>query len=163
MLIPHTRGFCQLHREIFFTSLEGVVLVPETYEGVLPLYYTLLGTWLMILTHGEVSLEISVPLRNVLDAFNPLRNVFRVFMSSTQLRVFLSCLDAILNFILHFLPSCLFNFFSNDYQPYPFSFFLFLFIFLIFSHYLQLSNFHLFSLQILSTSLSLPHNLIFSS
>ena len=69
----------------------------------------------MILTHGEVSLEISVPLRNVLDAFNPLRNVFRVFMSSTQLRVFLSCLDAILNFILHFLPSCLFKFFSNDY------------------------------------------------
>ena len=28
VLIPLTMGFCQLHEEIFFTILEGVVLVP---------------------------------------------------------------------------------------------------------------------------------------
>ena len=59
----------------------------------------------MMLTHGGVSLGIYVPPRNVLDAFNPLGNVLRVFVSFTQLRVFLSYLDAFLNFLLHFLPS----------------------------------------------------------
>ena len=59
----------------------------------------------MILTHKEVSLGIFVPPRNVLHAFNPLGNALRVFVSITQLRLFLSFLDAFLNFLLHFLPS----------------------------------------------------------
>ena len=58
----------------------------------------------MVLTHRGVSLLVSNPPRDVLDAFNPLRNVLRVFVSFTQLRVFLSFLDAFLNFLLHFLP-----------------------------------------------------------
>ena len=59
----------------------------------------------MIVTHEGVPLGISVPPMNVLDAFNPLGSVLRVFMSFTKLRVFLSFLDAFLNFLLHFLPS----------------------------------------------------------
>ena len=59
----------------------------------------------MILTHEGVSLGISFPPTNVLDAFNPLGSVLRVFMSFTQLRVFLSFSYTFLNFLLHFLPS----------------------------------------------------------
>jgi len=59
----------------------------------------------VVLTHGEVSLVISDPLRDVLNAFNPLGNVLGVLVSFTQLRVFLLFLGAFLNFLLHFLPS----------------------------------------------------------
>ena len=48
----------------------------------------------MILTHGGVSLGISILSRNVLDAFHPLGNVLRVFVSFTQLKVFMLYLDA---------------------------------------------------------------------
>ena len=59
----------------------------------------------MVFTHGEVSLVISDPLRDVFNAFNPLGNVLGVLVSFTQLRVFLLFLGAFLNFLLHFLPS----------------------------------------------------------
>ena len=44
----------------------------------------------MILTQKGVFLGISVPSRNVLDACNPIRNALKVFMSFTQLKVFMS-------------------------------------------------------------------------
>ena len=77
------------------------------------LYFT--GDSLIILTHEGVSLGISILPRNVLNAFNSLWNVLRVFVSFIQLRVFLSLLYAFLNFLLHFLlsgnPLGIFDFF----------------------------------------------------
>ena len=66
------------------------------------LYFT--GNLVDGLNHRGVSLLVSNPPRDVLDAFNPLRNVLKDFVSFTQLRVFLSFLDTFLNFLLHFLP-----------------------------------------------------------
>ena len=59
----------------------------------------------MILTYGGVPLGISILPRNVLDPFNPLESVLRVFVSFTKMRVFLSFWVAFLNFLLHLLPS----------------------------------------------------------
>ena len=56
-------------------------------------------------THKGVSLAIFNPLRDVLDAFNPLGDDSGVLVSFTQLRVLLSFLGVFLNFLLHFLPS----------------------------------------------------------
>ena len=72
MLIPFMRGCYQLHGEISFTTLKGVVFVPWTHGRVLPCYCTLLGIWLMVLIHGGVSLVISDLLKDILDTFNPL-------------------------------------------------------------------------------------------
>ena len=58
--------------KVFLTTLEGVAFVPWIHGGVLPCYCTLLGIWLMVLTHGEFSLVISDMMRDVLNAFNPL-------------------------------------------------------------------------------------------
>ena len=51
---------------------------------------TLLGIWLTVLTHEGVSLAISDPLRDALNAANPLGDVLRVLVSFTQMRVFLN-------------------------------------------------------------------------
>ena len=59
----------------------------------------------MVLTHTKVPLVIFNPLRDVLDAFNPLGDVSGVLVSFTRLRVFLSFSDAFLKFLLHLLPS----------------------------------------------------------
>ena len=43
-----------------------------------------------VLTHEGVSLAISDPLRDALNAANPLGDVLRVLVSFTQMRVFLN-------------------------------------------------------------------------
>ena len=50
------------------------------------------------------ALAIFDPLRDVLDAFNPLGDDSGVLVSFTQLRVLLPFLGVFLNFLLHFLP-----------------------------------------------------------
>lgn len=54
----------------------------------------------MVLTHRGVFLVISDPLRDVLDVFNPPGDVSGVLVSFTQLRIFLSFSDSLLNFFL---------------------------------------------------------------
>ena len=64
--------------KFFFITLKGVAFVPWTLGGVLhdilgkSVIYSLLGIWLMVLTHEGVSLVTSNFLRDVLDPFNRL-------------------------------------------------------------------------------------------
>ena len=52
----------------------------------------------MVLAHEGAAFVISNPLRDVLDPFNSTGDALKVHVSSTQLRVFSSFLDEILNF-----------------------------------------------------------------
>ena len=72
VLILPTRGFYQLHGEVFFTTHKRIAFVSWTHEEVLPWHCTLFRIWLMIWTHGRVSLSTSTQLRDVFYAFNPL-------------------------------------------------------------------------------------------
>ena len=110
VLILLMRKFPQFHGEIlFFTTLEGVAFMPWTLGGVLHDTWeklcicNLLGFWLMVLTHDGAAFVISNLLRDVLNPFNSIGDALKVHVSSTQLRVFSSFLDEILNFPFAFL------------------------------------------------------------
>ena len=68
----HRGGFINSTGIIFFTTHEGVAIMPWTHMGVPSWYCTLLGICLKIWTHRRVLLLTYGPLRDALDTFNPL-------------------------------------------------------------------------------------------